>query len=62
MDGDIEAFGAQVRRFIAGERSPHLDAWRRQGQIPREIWRAFGQLGFLLPGVPGVPEVPEVSR
>ena len=49
MDEDIEAFREQVRRYIAAELSPHLDGWRRQGYIPREVWRPFGQLGFLLP-------------
>ena len=48
-DEDIEAFRDQVRRYIAGELSPHLDGWRRQGFIPREVWRPFGQMGFLLP-------------
>ncbi|CAN7789223.1 acyl-CoA dehydrogenase family protein [Caballeronia sp. LjRoot34] len=51
MDSDIEAFREQVRRYIAGELSPHLDGWRRQGYIPREIWRPFGQMGFLLPEI-----------
>ncbi|CAG9171128.1 (2S)-methylsuccinyl-CoA dehydrogenase [Cupriavidus laharis] len=49
MDDDIEAFREQVRRYIAGELSPHLDAWRRQGYVPREVWRPFGEMGFLLP-------------
>ena len=49
MDEDIEAFRDQVRRYIAGELSPHLDGWRRQGFIPREVWRPFGEMGFLLP-------------
>ncbi len=49
MDEDIEAFREQARRYIAGELSPHLDGWRRQGFIPREVWRPFGQMGFLLP-------------
>ncbi|SFQ32785.1 acyl-CoA dehydrogenase family protein [Variovorax sp. 770b2] len=49
MDEDIEAFRDQVRRYITGELSPHLDDWRRQGFIPREVWRPFGQMGFLLP-------------
>jgi acyl-CoA dehydrogenase len=49
MDDDIEAFREQVRRYIAAELVPHLDAWRRQGYIPREVWRPFGALGFLLP-------------
>lgn len=49
MDEEIEAFREQVRRYIAGELSPHIDGWRRQGFIPREVWRPFGEMGFLLP-------------
>ena len=52
MDEDIEAFREQARRFIANELVPHLDGWRRQGFIPREVWRPFGELGFLLPELP----------
>lgn len=49
MDSDIESFREQLRRYIAAELTPHLDTWRRQGYIPREVWRPFGELGFLLP-------------
>ncbi|MES2609420.1 MAG: acyl-CoA dehydrogenase family protein [Pseudomonadota bacterium] len=49
MDDEIEAFRDQVRRYIAGEMAPHLDGWRRQGYIPREVWQPFGSMGFLLP-------------
>ena len=49
MDEQIEAFRDQVRRYIAAELAPKLDGWRRQGYIPREVWRPFGALGFLLP-------------
>ncbi len=49
MDDEIEAFRDQVRRYIAGEMAPHLDGWRRQGYIPREVWQPFGHMGFLLP-------------
>jgi len=49
MDDDIAAFREQVRRYVAGEMSPHLDGWRRQGYIPREVWRPFGEMGFMLP-------------
>ena len=51
MDEDIEAFREQVRRYIAAELSPQLDGWRRQGFIPREVWRPFAALGFLLPEI-----------
>lgn len=49
MDADIDAFRDQARRYIDRELVPHLDGWRRQGFIPREVWRPFGELGFLLP-------------
>ena len=49
MDEDIEAFRDQARRYIQREMVPHLDDWRRQGFIPREVWRPFGALGFLMP-------------
>lgn len=49
MDAEIEAFREQARRYIAGEMAPHLEEWRRQGHVPREIWRGFGEMGFLLP-------------
>ena len=51
MDEQIEAFRDQVRRYIAAELTPHLEGWRRQGFIPRETWRPFGELGFLLPEI-----------
>ena len=49
MDSDIEAFREVVHRYIAGELAPHLEGWRRQGYIPREVWQPFGEMGFLLP-------------
>ena len=48
-DESVEAFRDQLRRYIAGEMTPHLDGWRRQGYIPREVWQGFGAMGFLLP-------------
>ena len=52
MDADIEAFRDQLRRYINAELLPHLDGWRKQGYIPREVWRPFGEMGFLLPELP----------
>ena len=52
MDEDIEAFRDQARRYIERELVPHMDAWRRQGFIPREVWRPFAELGLLLPELP----------
>ena len=52
MDSDIETFRDQVRRYIAAEMAPHLPAWREQGYVPRETWRPFGEMGFMLPEMP----------
>lgn len=52
MDAEIESFREQVRRCVADKLVPQLDTWRRQGFIPRETWRALGDLGFLLPEMP----------
>ena len=52
MDAEIEGFRDQVRRCLTDQYAPHLDAWRRQGFIPRESWRALGALGALLPEMP----------
>jgi acyl-CoA dehydrogenase len=54
MDADIEAFRDQARRYIERELVPQLDVWRRQGFIPREVWRPFAELGLLLPELPEV--------
>lgn len=54
MTEEMDAFRDQVRRFIAAELVPHLADWRRQGFVPRETWRALGNLGFLLPELPEV--------
>jgi acyl-CoA dehydrogenase len=53
MDEEIEAFREQVRRYIASALSPNLRDWRAQGYIPREVWRPFGELGFMLPELAG---------
>ncbi len=51
MDDEIEAFRAQARRYIATELAPHLPEWRRQGFIPRQVWRPFAEMGLLLPEI-----------
>jgi len=49
MDESIEAFRAQVRRYLTQEMVPHLPSWQRQGFVPRDVWQAFGRMGYLLP-------------
>ncbi len=41
------AFRDQLRRFVAEEVRPNADAWEAAGEIPREVFRRMGALGFL---------------
>lgn len=49
MTAEMDEFREQARRYIGREMVPHLDGWRRQGFVPREVWAAFGEMGLLLP-------------
>lgn len=40
-----------VRRFIEQEVAPHHEDWERKGHLPRTIWLAAGNHGFLCPTV-----------
>lgn len=37
----------QVRRFVADKILPFADAWETNGEIPRQLFRDLGALGFL---------------
>jgi acyl-CoA dehydrogenase len=41
------ALRATVRRFVETEVAPHLDAWERLGELPRDLHRTAGALGLL---------------
>jgi acyl-CoA dehydrogenase len=42
-----EAFRDTVRRFIAKELSPHVEAWEEAGEFPRELFARFAALDLL---------------
>ena len=42
-----ELFRQTVRRFVEQEVTPHVDEWERSEEIPRELFRRLGALGFL---------------
>lgn len=53
---DIEKqLRSSVRSFVDREIVPHADAWDREGVYPRELFRRFGELGWLGTSFP--PEV-----
>ncbi len=45
-----EAFRETLRRFVAGEIEPHIDAWEEAHCFPRELYRRAGDLGILAIG------------
>ncbi|MFQ5565933.1 MAG: acyl-CoA dehydrogenase family protein, partial [Paracoccaceae bacterium] len=47
MTAEHELFRDQIRRFVAEEVRPNADAWEAAGEIPREVFRQMGALGFL---------------
>ncbi len=52
FDEDHAAFRDSVKRFIATEVAPNLDAWREADATPRSVVAAAGAAGFLGTAVP----------
>jgi alkylation response protein AidB-like acyl-CoA dehydrogenase len=52
FDPEHEDFRESFRRFLAKEVAPHHDAWERDGVVPRELFAAAGEHGFVAPQVP----------
>jgi acyl-CoA dehydrogenase len=54
-----EAWRATVRRWVAAEIEPHVDAWERERIFPRELYRKAAEIGLLQVGFPeeygGIP-------
>ncbi len=44
-----EIFRRGFRKFIEAELIPHLNEWEENQEIPRSVWKRFGELGFLCP-------------
>lgn len=44
---DHEAFRGAVRRFVAREITPHVEAWEAQGSFPLQLHRQAAELGLL---------------
>lgn len=49
---ELGAFRDAVRRFVAGEITPHQDRWREQRHVDRALWRKAGAMGLLLADIP----------
>ena len=42
-----EIFRHSLRSFLDKEVKPHLEEWRKNRQLPRDIWRKMGEQGFI---------------
>jgi acyl-CoA dehydrogenase len=42
-----EIFRSQVRQFVEREVTPYIEEWETKGEIPKEVWKRMGELGFL---------------
>ncbi|WP_265443620.1 acyl-CoA dehydrogenase family protein [Flexivirga meconopsidis] len=52
FDEDHEAFRASARTFLEREALPHVEKWRTDGIVSREVWEAAGRAGMLGMAVP----------
>ncbi|MCL4184158.1 MAG: acyl-CoA dehydrogenase family protein, partial [Burkholderiaceae bacterium] len=48
----IDDLRAGLRRFVARELAPHVDAWDEAGEFPRELYRRAALFGLLGLGYP----------
>src|SRR5262245_51155398 len=42
-----EQFRKQARRYVEEQLAPHVDAWERKEQLPREVMRDLGRANLL---------------
>ncbi len=47
LNPDHELLRDQVARFLQREVEPHVDAWEREGMVPRAVLRRMGDAGLL---------------
>jgi acyl-CoA dehydrogenase len=52
LTGEHELFRESFRHFLEHEVVPHYDRWEKDGIVPREVYRAAGENGFMGMEVP----------
>lgn len=52
QDEDISIFSDAVGQFFEKECAPHVPEWRKQGYVPREMWKQAGEMGLLCASMP----------
>ena len=51
-DADLELFRDNFKRFMQQHVAPHYEQWERDGIMPRSLWNALGENGFLCVDLP----------
>ena len=51
-DADLELFRDNFKRFMQEHVAPFYESWEKQGIMPRSVWTALGENGFLAVDVP----------
>lgn len=52
QDEEISIFSDAVGQFFERECKPHVEAWRKQGYVPQEMWKKAGEAGLLCASIP----------
>ncbi len=52
QDEEIALFSDAVGQFFEKECQPHVQDWRKEGVVPREIWTKAGEMGLLCASMP----------
>lgn len=47
-----EIFRQSLRKFIEKEIAPYYEEWEKTMNVPRSIWKKYGDQGFLCPWIP----------
>ena len=52
QDEELDIFSDAVGQFFERECGPHIQQWRKDGIVPREMWKKAGEMGILCASMP----------